>query len=78
MIFIGLTVKKVTKAELPLQSRKVSIKLASTYCLSYQYKQQGVCVPIGNTEIFLVAVYKSPQRLWSDTDVTELFEISPP
>jgi hypothetical protein len=32
----------------------------------------GVCIPIGNTEMFLAAVHKSPQRLWSDTDITEL------
>jgi hypothetical protein len=32
----------------------------------------GVCIPIRNTEMFLEAVYKSPQRLWSDTDITEL------
>jgi hypothetical protein len=25
-----------------------------------------------NTDMLLAAVYKSPQRLWSDTDVTEL------
>jgi hypothetical protein len=32
----------------------------------------GVSMPIGNIAIFLVVVYKSPQRLWSDTDITEL------
>jgi hypothetical protein len=26
----------------------------------------GVCIPIGNTEMLLAAVYKSTQRLWSD------------
>jgi hypothetical protein len=31
-----------------------------------------VCVPIGNTEMFLASVYKSPRKLWSDTDITEL------
>jgi hypothetical protein len=30
----------------------------------------GICIPIGNTEMFLAAVYKSLQRLWSDTDIT--------
>jgi hypothetical protein len=29
-------------------------------------------MPIRNTEMFLATVYKSPQRLWSDTDITEL------
>jgi hypothetical protein len=33
---------------------------------------RGVCIPIGNTEMLLAAVYKSPQRLWTDTDITEL------
>jgi hypothetical protein len=32
----------------------------------------GVCIPIRNTEMLLAAVYKSPQRLWSDTAVTQL------
>jgi hypothetical protein len=31
-----------------------------------------VYIPIGNTEMFLAAVYKSASRLWSDTDITEL------
>jgi hypothetical protein len=26
-----------------------------------------------NTEMLLPALYKSPQRIWSDTDITELF-----
>jgi hypothetical protein len=30
----------------------------------------GVCIPIGNTEIFLEVAHKCPQRLWSDTDIT--------
>jgi hypothetical protein len=32
----------------------------------------GVCNPIGNTEIVLAVVHLSPQRLWSDTNITEL------
>jgi hypothetical protein len=32
----------------------------------------GVGIPIGNTEMLLAAVYKTPQRLWSDTDITQL------
>jgi hypothetical protein len=32
----------------------------------------GVCIPIGNQEILLAAVYKSPGRTWSDSDITEL------
>jgi hypothetical protein len=29
----------------------------------------GVCVPIGNSELMLAAVYKSPGDAWSDVDV---------
>jgi exonuclease III len=32
----------------------------------------GVCIPIGNKEILLAAVYKSPGRTWSDADIAEL------
>jgi hypothetical protein len=32
----------------------------------------GVCIPIGNNEVLLTAVYKSPGHAWSDADITEL------
>jgi hypothetical protein len=32
----------------------------------------GVFIPIGNQEILLAAVYKSPGRNWNDADITEL------
>ncbi|PNF29728.1 hypothetical protein B7P43_G12159 [Cryptotermes secundus] len=32
----------------------------------------GVCIPIGNSEVLLAAVYKSPGRAWSDANITEL------
>jgi hypothetical protein len=32
----------------------------------------GVCIAIGNSEVLLAAVYKSPGRAWSDADITEL------
>jgi hypothetical protein len=32
----------------------------------------GVCIPIGNSELRLAAVYKSPDRAWSDADVIKL------
>jgi hypothetical protein len=38
-------------------------------CLSAE--ATGVCIPILNTEMLLAAVYISPERLWSDTDITE-------
>jgi endonuclease/exonuclease/phosphatase (EEP) superfamily protein YafD len=32
----------------------------------------GVSIPVGKKEILLAAVYKSPSRDWSDTDIDEL------
>jgi hypothetical protein len=32
----------------------------------------AVCIPIGNSEVLLAAVCKSPGRAWSDADITEL------
>jgi hypothetical protein len=32
----------------------------------------GVCIPVGNNEVLLTAVYKSPGRAWNDADITEL------
>jgi hypothetical protein len=29
-------------------------------------------IPIGNSEVLLAVVYKSPGRAWSDADITEL------
>jgi hypothetical protein len=32
----------------------------------------GVCIPIGNSEVLLAAVCKSPGHVWNDADITEL------
>jgi hypothetical protein len=32
----------------------------------------GICIPIGNSEVLLATVYKSPGCAWSDADITEL------
>jgi hypothetical protein len=32
----------------------------------------GVCIPIGNSEILLASLYKSPGRAWNDADITQL------
>jgi hypothetical protein len=32
----------------------------------------GVCIPTGNSQLLLAAVYKSPGLAWSDADITEL------
>ncbi|PNF15438.1 hypothetical protein B7P43_G18173, partial [Cryptotermes secundus] len=35
----------------------------------------GVCIPIGNSEMLLAAVYKSQGRTWSDADIIELLSL---
>jgi hypothetical protein len=32
----------------------------------------GVCIPIGNSELLLTAVYKPPGKAWRDADIIEL------
>jgi hypothetical protein len=32
----------------------------------------GVCIAIGNGEVLLAAVYKSPGHAWNDADIVEL------
>jgi hypothetical protein len=32
----------------------------------------GVCIPIGNSEVLLTSLYKSPGHVWSVADITEL------
>jgi exonuclease III len=32
----------------------------------------GVCIPIGNNEVLLAAVHKSPGHTWNDADIIEL------
>jgi hypothetical protein len=34
----------------------------------------GVCTPIGNSELLLAAVYKSPGKAWIDADIIELLK----
>jgi hypothetical protein len=34
---------------------------------------KGVCILIGNSEVLLAAVYKSPGHAWNDADIIELF-----
>jgi len=35
----------------------------------------GVYIPIGNNEVFLAAVYKSPRRTWNDADIMKLLTV---
>jgi hypothetical protein len=37
----------------------------------------GVCIPTGNSEVLLAAVYKSPGHAWNDADVIELLCFRP-
>jgi hypothetical protein len=32
----------------------------------------GICIPIGNSELLLAAVHKSPGHAWSDADISEV------
>jgi hypothetical protein len=34
----------------------------------------GVCIPIGNSELLLSALYKSPGRAWRDTNIIDLLK----
>jgi hypothetical protein len=34
--------------------------------------QRNRHIPIGNSQVLLAAVYRSPGRAWSDADITEL------
>jgi hypothetical protein len=38
----------------------------------HSVEAKGVCTPIGNREILLASIYKSPGRAWSDANITEL------
>jgi hypothetical protein len=31
-----------------------------------------ICIPVGNSEVLLAALYKSPGKPWSDADISEL------
>jgi hypothetical protein len=35
----------------------------------------GVCIPIGNSELPLAAIYKSPGHAWNDEDVSEISRV---
>jgi hypothetical protein len=72
MIFIGLTAKTGIKAELPLQLRETFLHTCADLPPLLSVETTGVCIPTGNTGMFLAAVYTSPQRQWSDTNITEL------
>jgi hypothetical protein len=35
-------------------------------------EETEVCIPVGNDVVLLAAVYKSPGRLWNNTDILKL------
>jgi hypothetical protein len=70
--FIESIATRKEKAELPLQSEKAS-PTACRHTPLVSVEATGVCMPFGNQEIMLAAVYKAPGRTWNDTDITELF-----
>jgi hypothetical protein len=39
-------------------------------------KAAGVCIPIGDSELLLAAVYKSPGHAWNDADTIKLLSVS--
>jgi hypothetical protein len=59
----------VTSCSLPVLLVLTTSTVAPTAVL---WDATGVCIPTGNTEMFLASAYKSPQRQRSDTDITEL------
>jgi hypothetical protein len=59
------------KVQLPLQSGKASPNHVDLIPL-VSVEATGVCIPIGNREILLAAVYKSPGCTWSYADIAEL------
>jgi hypothetical protein len=67
-IFIESIANRKEMVELPLQLEKASPHA----CRFVSVEATGVCIPIGNQEILLAAVYKSPGRTWTDANIIEL------
>jgi hypothetical protein len=70
--FIELTATRAEMAELPLQSRKAFPHNHVGLPPLISVEATGLCIPIGNREVLLAAVYKSPGRAWNDADINEL------
>jgi hypothetical protein len=62
------------KCELPLLLGKASPKHVDLPPLVL-VEATGVCIHIGNREILVAVVYKSPGRTWSDADIAELLSL---
>jgi hypothetical protein len=42
---------------------------------NFTIEATGVCIPIGNRDILLAALYKSPGHTWNAADITELLSL---
>jgi hypothetical protein len=69
MIFVRLTVKTGTKAELLIAVKEDIPHICTDIPLLLSVEAAVVCILIGNTEMLL---HKSLHRLWSDADITVL------
>jgi hypothetical protein len=69
---IGLILKTGTKARTSVVVKEGISHTCVDLHSVLSVDETGVCIPIGNTEMFLAAVYKCQQRFRSDTDITEL------
>jgi hypothetical protein len=59
------------KCEIAVAVKKGISHTCVDLALIVSVEATGVCIPIGNTEMFLAAVYKSSQRLWSGIGSTK-------
>jgi hypothetical protein len=73
--FIESIVTREEKVELPLQLGKASPHKHVDLPPLISLEATADCIPIGNKEILLVALYKSPGRTWSDADIAELLSL---
>jgi hypothetical protein len=73
--FIELTATRAEKPELPLQLETAFLTTMYTYFPCFSISDRGL-LTIGNSEVLLAAVYKSPGRAWNVADITELLSLS--
>jgi hypothetical protein len=70
--FIEPTTTRAGKVELPLQLEKEIPHNHVDLPPLDSVEATGVCIPLGNRDVLLEAVYKSPGRAWNDADIIEL------
>jgi hypothetical protein len=69
-MFIISTASRVQRAELPLQLKGIPHNHVDLSPL-VSIEATGVCIPIGNSELLLAAVYKSPGSACGDAGIIE-------